>query len=208
MMRQAISSDVAQSAAIAQAVEILRRGGVVAYPTDTLYGLAVEPRRAAAVAKLFAIKGREAQVALPLIAADMQQVETVGELGEIERRLARAFWPGPLTLVLAARRELTAAALGGGHTVAVRVPAHTVARALAHAFGFAITATSANVSGAPATANPDDVHASFGDRLDLLLDGGRAPGGPPSTIVRIDRGGPSLVRAGAIAWDRVLESLQ
>jgi L-threonylcarbamoyladenylate synthase len=208
MIRQAINSDAPEPAAIARAVEILRLGGVVAFPTDTLYGLAVDPRSAIAVATLFTIKGRDAQVALPLIAADVQQAETIGELGDIERRLAAAFWPGPLTLVLPARHELTPAALGGGDTVAVRVPAHGVARALARAFGFAITATSANLSGASATADPDAVHAAFGDRLDLLFDAGLAPGGPPSTIVRIDRGRPTLVRAGAIAWERVLESLQ
>ena len=208
MIRQAITSETPEPAAIARAVEILRLGGVVAFPTDTLYGLAVDPRSAAAVAKVFAIKARDAQIAVPLVAADVQQVEAAGRMGDVERRLAATFWPGPLTLVLPASDALAPAALGGGDTVAVRVPAHPVARTLADAFGFAITATSANPSGLPPTADPDDVRAALGDRLDLLLDGGRAPGGPPSTIVRIDRGRPTLVRAGAIAWDRVLESLQ
>ena len=196
------------AAAIGRAVEILRLGGIVAYPTDTLYGLAVDPRSAAAVAKLFAIKGRDARVALPLVAADLAQAEHVGRIGPLERRLAARFWPGPLTLVVPANAALTPALLAGGDTVAVRVPAHPVAQALARAFEFAIPATSANLSGAPATADPQDVCGALGHHLDLLLDAGPAPGGPPSTIVRIVGDTPVLLRRGAIAWERVLESLQ
>ena len=197
-----------EAAAIARAVEILRRDGVVAYPTDTLYGLAVDPRSSAAVGKLFEVKGRDARAAMPLIAASLEQAQEVGTLGDVERRLAAAFWPGPLTIVVPASPRLTPGVLGGGHTVAVRVPANALARALAAAFGFAVTATSANRSGAPATADAREVSSGLGDRIDVLLDGGDAPGGPPSTIVRVDRGGLTLVRAGAIAWERVLESLQ
>jgi L-threonylcarbamoyladenylate synthase len=113
-----------------------------------------------------------------------------------------------LAIVVPAFDVISRAALGGGHTVAVRVPDHAVARRLAEALGFAITATSANLSGQPPTASPDDVAAALGDRLDLLLDGGRAPGGPPSTIVDVRGGRPSLVRAGAIPFDRVLRSTE
>ena len=208
MMRVRVDGEAPQPAAIARAVEVLRLGGVVAYPTDTLYGLAVDPRSEMAARKLYDIKGRDATVAVPLIAANVEQVEQVGILGTLERRLAAEFWPGPLTLVVRATDLVTPAILAGGRTVAVRVPAYEAARALARAFGFCITSTSANLSGTPATADPEVVHGSLDDTVDLLLDGGRLRGGPASTIVRVDADGPSLVRAGAIAWERVLEFLQ
>jgi L-threonylcarbamoyladenylate synthase len=192
---------------IAQATAVLQSGGVVAFPTDTLYGLAVDPRRDDAVARLFALKRRRPDAAVPLIAADLEQALQVGDFGEQELRLARSFWPGPLSIVVPARRTLSRAALGGGNVVAIRVPAHDVARQLAAAFAFAITATSANASGEQPAETADDV-AKDVPAVDLVIDGGRVTGGPPSTIVRLDRNVPTLVRDGAIAWDRVLESLQ
>jgi L-threonylcarbamoyladenylate synthase len=207
-MRRVRAQGSSDSKAIAAAVDVLRRGGIVAYPTDTLYGLAVDPASAAALARLFAVKERDRTQAIPLIAADLDQARVAGEFGQDERRLAAAFWPGPLALVVAARPPfaLTAAAADG--TIAIRVPAHPLARALAAAFGGCLTATSANLSGQPPTASADDVASTLGDLIDLLLDGGEAPGGPPSTIVAMRAGAPVLVRAGATPWDRVLESLK
>ena len=103
-------------------------GGVVAFPTDTLYGLAVDPRSAEAVERLFALKARDRNAAVPLVAADVEQAMTAGEFGPRERRIARAFWPGPLSVVVPARLSIARTSLGGGSTVAVRVPAHAVAR--------------------------------------------------------------------------------
>lgn len=193
---------------IRTAVGILRDGGVVAYPTDTLYGLAVDPRRDDAVEKLFGVKGRDLTAAIPLIAGNIAQASEVAVFGDGELRLARRFWPGPLSIVAPARPGLSSLVLAGGKTVAVRVPAHPQASELALAFGFCITATSANLSGRPGSADPESVARSLEDRIDCLLDGGVAPGGPPSTIVELRDGVPVLVRAGAIAWDRVLRSLQ
>ncbi len=192
---------------VAAAAGTLRSGGVVAFPTDTLYGLAVDPRRDDAVERLFALKGRRPDVAVPLIAADLSQAMEAGEFGASELRLARAFWPGPLSIVVPARAAISRAALGGGTTLAIRIPAHAIARDLAAAFGAAITATSANASGSPPAETADDVIQAV-PTVDLVLDGGRVAGGPPSTIVRYDGGAPILVRAGAIAWERVLKSLQ
>jgi L-threonylcarbamoyladenylate synthase len=192
---------------IAEAAGVLRSGGVVAFPTDTLYGLAADPRRDDAVRRLFALKGRQPDAAVPLIAADLEQSMTAGEFRQQELRLARAFWPGPLSIVVPARPLISRAALGGGSTLAIRVPAHAAARELAAAFGFPITATSANASGEPPAETADDV-ASAVRGVDLILDDGRVAGGPPSTIVRFDDEVPTLVRAGAIAWDRVLRSVQ
>jgi len=196
-------------AAIGLAADVVRDGRVVAYPTDTLYGLGADPRSADAVARVFALKSRAPDRALPLIAADVEQVAaTLGRLGGAERRLAEACWPGPLTLVMRGPDTLAPEVAGAGGTVAVRVPAHGVARALARAVGHPVTATSANRSGLEAHATPDAVAAELGDVIALLLDAGPTPGGPPSTIVAVDARGARLLRAGAIPFARVLELLQ
>jgi len=205
MRRLTVNAERPDPAAIAAAVEVLRAGGVVAFPTDTLYGLAVDPRSAQAVERLFALKTRDRNVALPLVASDLEQAMMAGELGPRERRVAQIFWPGPLTVVIPARPSIARASLGGGSTVAVRVPAHAVARELAAAFGFCVTATSANTAGQPPAVSADAVASALPD-VDLLLDGGQAPGGAPSTIVAFDNDGPVLLRAGAVAWDRVIKS--
>ncbi len=194
--------------ALSGLTEILRRGGIVAYPTDTLYGLAVDPRNDQAVEHLFDVKARDRGAAVALIASDLAQAQEAGEFGASELLLARACWPGPLTIVVPASRTLARSLTGDLQTVGVRVPAHPVAQALAGAFASCITATSANVSGRPPALTADDVAAALGSRIDAVIDAGPAPGGPPSTIVEVVSGRPVLRRSGAIAWDRVLESLQ
>jgi L-threonylcarbamoyladenylate synthase len=210
MVRLTIDADAIDEAVMTQAADVLRRGGIVAYPTDTFYGLAVDPRRDDAVARLYAAKGRDASMAIPLIAASLAQAQETAVLGDRELRLARAFWPGPLTIVMPPRAAIAAPTLGDGATIAVRVPSHVVARALAGRFGFCITATSANRSGEPPANDAEEVAVRFSgtDQVDLLLDGGPTPGGPPSTIVEMVGTDPRCVRAGAVAWDRVLKSLE
>lgn len=206
LKRWRVTADVRHSLLVEAAV-VMRAGGVVAYPTDTLYGLGADPWNEAAVDKVFAIKGRDAGQALPLIAADAAQVEAhLGVLSPLALRLANAFWPGPLTLVVPAPPTLPATVLGGTRGIAVRVPAHEVASGLARALGRPLVSTSANRSGQPATADPDEVARSLGAELDGLIDAGPAPGGPPSTIVDVCER-PRLVRAGAVAWDRVVQFL-
>lgn len=191
---------------IGAAVDVLRRGGVVAYPTDTLYGLAVDPRIDAAAARLFDLKGRGEAQAIPLIAAGMDQALAAADFDERAVRLARAFWPGPLTLVVRAKPGLSARILGAGGTVGIRVPAHPVARALAAGLGSLVTATSANRSGEPAVADPAALDPRLTAALDALVDAGPAPGGPPSTLVDLTAPTPRLLRAGAVEWERVLRS--
>jgi len=187
----------------------LAGGGIVAYPTDTFYGLAVDPRMAEAVARLFDAKGRVPGLALPLIAADVGQVEqSLGRLSTGERALAAGCWPGPLTLVIRTAATLAPPVLAADGTVAVRVPDQAVARAFARALGFPITATSANRSGSPASSTADEVARALGGTLSLILDGGSTRGGPPSTIVRVDERGPRVLRPGAVPLARVLELLQ
>ena len=184
-----------QRDAIQEAAKWILSGGVVALPTDTLYGLAADPFSPAAVARVFQVKGRAAERALPLIAADTQQVTTqLGPLSASAARLAERFWPGPLTLLVAAPRELAREVAGGTGRVGVRVPANDVARAICRAAGRPLTATSANRSGEPATADPDRVERTLGDRIDLLIDTGPARGGAASTIVDVTGAEPASTR--------------
>jgi L-threonylcarbamoyladenylate synthase len=187
---------------------MLRAGGVVAYPTDTLYGLAVDPRNDRAVGELYRIKGRLVDKAIPLIAASRVQVEArAGALGPLASALADAFWPGPLSLVIPAWPDLAPALLAGHAGVAVRVPAHDLPRLLAEALGHPVTSTSANLSGLPPTAEPEAVAELLAGTSALLLDGGLAPGGPPSTIVDTTCEQVVLIREGAIRWERVISEL-
>jgi L-threonylcarbamoyladenylate synthase len=208
MRRVLVDPGAPQRDAIQEAATWIRRGGVIAVPTDTLYGLAADPFRAEAVARVYGVKGRDADRALPLMAADTAQVTAhLGPLSPSAAALAARFWPGPLTLLVPAPPRLAPEVTGGTGAVGVRVPAHDVARAICAACGHPVTATSANRSGEPATADPDVVERTLGDRLDFLLDAGVAPGGAPSTIVDVTAAEPRLVRAGAISWDDVLACL-
>jgi L-threonylcarbamoyladenylate synthase len=193
-----------QRDAIEEAAKWILNGGIVAIPTDTLYGLAADPFSARAVARLFAVKGRPATRAVPLVAADAAQIaSTLGPLSGDAAQLAARFWPGPLTLLVAAPRTLAREVSSGTGRVGVRVPAHGVTRAICAAVGRPITATSANVSGVAATADPDEVERTLGDRVDLLIDTGTSPGGAPSTIVDATGARPVLIRDGATAWSDI-----
>jgi len=183
---------------IAEAAAALRRGGLVAYPTETLYGLGALAGDAAAVARLAAAKGRPDGKPMPLLAADLAQLEQVAALDPLSRRLGEAFWPGPLTLVVPAAAGLPGPILGGGRTVGVRVTSGAVAAALCRAAGGALVATSANLAGQPPVARAEALDPALCARLDLVLDGGPAPGGPPSTVVAVEGERLVLLRAGAI----------
>ena len=204
MRRVFVDPDAPQRDALQEAAKWIRNGGLVALPTDTLYGLAADPFRADAVARLLAVKGRSASRGLPLIAADADQIAAhLGALPPIGRRLARKFWPGPLTLLVPAPAALARDVAGGTGRVGVRVPAHDIARAICRSVGGPITATSANRTGQPATAEPGEVERTLGDDVDLLIDAGPTPGGAPSTIVDVTAPMPQLVRAGAVPWDDI-----
>ncbi len=181
-------------------------GLVVAYPTDTLYGLAVDPRNAPAVRRLFELKGRPEASALTLIAADAAQARLVGAMTAHADQLAARWWPGPVTIVVRAHAGLAAETLAGGMTVGVRVPDQAVARALAEAVGFCITATSANRSGEPPASAAAVINEALPD-VDAILDAGPSRGGPPSTMVDASTDDVTLIREGAVPWDRVLRSL-
>ncbi|HPC82975.1 MAG TPA: L-threonylcarbamoyladenylate synthase [Thermoanaerobaculaceae bacterium] len=183
-------SDLPAAAAACRAA--LDGHGVVAVPTETFYGLAVDPRDAAAVEAVLELKGRPADKALPLVAADLDQVAELVVLAPVWVARLAAVWPAPLTVVAPVRQPLPAC----GRTAAVRVPGHGLLRALLRMTG-PLTATSANPSGLPALISPAAVAKAFGRGLALLLDGGDAPGGSPSTLVDICSEVPKLLRPGA-----------
>jgi L-threonylcarbamoyladenylate synthase len=204
MRRVFVEPGAPQRDALQEGAKWIRSGGLVALPTDTLYGLAVDPYRAEAVARLFAVKGRSEERGLPLIASDTAQVTShFGRLSPIAEALAQKFWPGPLTLLVPAPIALAPAVTGRTNRVGVRVPAHGVARAICRFAGRPVTATSANRSGQPPTADPDVVERTLGDDVDVLIDAGPTSGGAPSTIVDVAGPEPLLVRAGAISWDAI-----
>lgn len=191
-------------AAIARAADAIRRGLIVAVPTDTLYALAADPFDHGAVDRIFAIKARDPARALLLVAGSPGQVRAwLGQLPAAGERLAARFWPGPLTLVMQAPGTLKAGVADARGTVGVRVPDHAVTRALCDAAGRPLTATSANVSGLAPTEDPVQVASLLGAQLDVLLDAGPSQGGPPSTIVDVTGETPRLIRAGAIDWETV-----
>jgi len=204
-------------AALERAAEVIRRGGVVAVPTDTFYGLAADATHQIAIARIFEIKGRAQTKALPLVAASLQQVASIlGPLDDKTARAAKAFWPGPLSLLVDWRPQLSVTAAQPDNrqpttdnpSVAVRVPGHAFVRALCARTGTLLTSTSANVAGEPAAETADAVAAALGARVDLIVDDGPAAGGRPSTIADLRGETPRLVRDGAIAWERVLELLK
>jgi len=193
------------AARVAEAAAALRRGGLVAYPTETFYGLGALAGDAVAVARLARAKGRPEGKPLPLLAADLAQVEEVAALPPLARRLAAAFWPGPLTLVVPLRPgvDLDPAITGGGSTLGVRVTSGELAAALARLAGGPLVATSANLSGQPPVARAGDLDPTLVARLDLVLDGGPAPGGLASTVVAVEGERLTLVRAGAVDFRAV-----
>lgn len=186
----------------------LADGGIVAFPTDTLYGLAVNIRDIAAVRRLFDLKGRPARAALPIIASSVAQVvAATGPLSAREAVLAGACWPGPLSIVRDAPDWVPVEVHGGHRTLAIRVPDHQVARSLAEAFGAVVAATSANRTGEPAAVCVTDLGALADDPRVFVIDGGPTRGGAPSTLVDVRGAQPVCLREGAVPWSRVVELL-
>jgi L-threonylcarbamoyladenylate synthase len=186
---------------VAEGALLLARGGIVAYPTETFYGLGALASDASALGRLVSAKLRPEGKAVPLVAADEEQVAAIALFTDpAALALARRFWPGPLTLVLPARAHADTVVTGGGPTVAIRVPGHAVARALARRAGGAIVSTSANLAGEPPVTRAADLTQALRSRIDGVVDGGDTPGGLPSTIVAIEAGTIRLLREGAIPW--------
>ncbi len=185
---------------LADGIAALKAGALVVYPTETFYGLGADPFAPAALKRLLAAKRREAGKPVGLIAADSEMAFSVArEVPFVARRLAEAFWPGPLTIVLPARGAIPGALLGEDGGVAVRVSSHPVARALAEGLGRPVTATSANLSGAPPATTLAQARAAFGTKVGVFLEGGTLAAAAPSTVVAVTSADWRIVRVGAIS---------
>lgn len=181
------------------AVELLKNGGIIAYSTETFYGLGAKFDIEAALRKIYEIKQRPQDKAMPLIIGerDLLPVIAVG-VSSTASALMDKFWPGPLTLIIPARENLSEYITAGTHTVAVRIPGESFALRLAQTAHFPIIATSANLSGLPPARDIETVLGYFGDRIDLIIDAGPTPGGLPSTIVDARGSALKILREGVI----------
>ena len=185
---------------IARAAGVLRAGGIVAFPTETVYGLGGDASNPAAVAKIYALKGRPADHPVIVHLAAVHQVARwAAEVPVAAQRLAARFWPGPLTLILRRAAGVLDAVTGGQDTVALRVPSHPAAQALLSAFGGGVAAPSANRFGRVSATTADHVREEFGAQVELVLDGGPCAVGIESTIVDVSGATPALLRPGGIA---------
>ncbi|WP_036256019.1 L-threonylcarbamoyladenylate synthase [Methylocapsa acidiphila] len=200
---------LADEGAIEEAAHILREGGLVAFPTETVYGLGADATSDAAVARIFAAKGRPSFNPLIAHVEGLAAAQELGVFSEEAGRLAEAFWPGPLTLVLplAPGASVSALARAGLDSVALRAPAHPVARALIAAVGRPLAAPSANRSGRVSPVSAAHVAQDLARRVDFILDGGPSPIGVESTIVSCLDGGPRLLRPGGIATEAIEAAL-
>lgn len=190
------------------AAQTLREGHIVGFPTDTVYGVAVLAQDENAVQTLFAAKGRDFGVALPVMVAAIELVEQVARPVPGFARLAARFWPGPLTIVLPKQPGLSALVTAGGETVGVRIPDHPLALDLLRLVGAPLAVTSANRSGQPPARVAAEVLAQLDGRIHTLVDGGPAPGGSASTVLDLTTDPPQILRPGPIAAEALAETLQ
>ena len=197
-----LPSDIQEQ--IEKGISILKQGGIVAFPTDTVYGLGAGANSQPAVERVYRVKERPQNIALPLLLANVSQISEVAEpVPPIAWLLARNFLPGALTIVLHKSNLVPDIITAGGITVAVRIPAHPIPIALAQGLEVPIVGTSANVSGKPSALTADEVYSQFGNKIDLVIDGGRCPGGRESTIIDVTGKEPVILREGAISREEL-----
>jgi L-threonylcarbamoyladenylate synthase len=189
---------------IAKALRLLNNGEAIAFPTDTVYGVGVCAMQAQAIEALYRIKARHRDKAIPVLLADIRDLAGLAiEISPLARQLAGRFWPGPLTLVVKKHPDLPAA-ISPTPTIGVRIPDHPVALNLLSQAG-PLAVTSANLSGGPEARTAGQVYAQLQDRIPLVIDGGRTPGGSPSTVVDCTGEKPAILRAGPIQKEVLLE---
>jgi L-threonylcarbamoyladenylate synthase len=192
--------------ALARAVDILKAGGLVAFPTDTVYGLGALAYDGVAVSSIYTVKGRGLEKAIPVLIGDFAQIERVSSgVSRIVMRLAEVFWPGPLTLVVP-RHPSIPDAVSGTPTVGVRMPDFDSTRELLRLAG-PLAVTSANLSGQSSPSTAMGVEVQLSGKLPLILDGGVTPGGIPSTVVDCTGPQPTVLRPGPISLDDILQAV-
>jgi len=190
--------------ALERAASFLRQGLLVAFPTDTVYGLGCDPWQPAAIDRLFLTKRRPMQMAIPILVASLSATQLVAQdQSTVFEALARQFWPGELTLIVPRRERVPDILCAGGPTIAVRMPNHQELLSLLEEMGGALAVTSANISGRPSPCTAEDVLADFIGDIPLLLDGGRCSGGVASTIIDCVAQPPVLLRTGNLSLDEL-----
>jgi len=193
---------------IERGIEVLKSGGVIAFPTDTVYGLGADAFNAVAVDRIYDIKGRRRDRQFPLLIADTESLAVLaGEITEMARFLAGRFWPGGLTMVLPAAASLPAH-LGTGPGIAVRIPDHPVCLALIRGLGKAVIGTSANLSGQRPALTAAEIRQHLADKIDCIIDGGRCSGGKESTVVDVTGKAPVILREGIIPATEIERAYQ
>jgi len=194
--------------AIDVAARILAEGGLVAFPTDTVYGVGAHAFQPDAVERIYVAKIRPRDKAIPILLAQPDDLVLVAEgITEPAWLLAERFWPGGLTLVLPKKANIPDVVSAGGSTVAVRIPDHPTPLALIAALGAPLAATSANLSGHPSPVTAQEVEAELEGRIELILDGGRCSGGIPSTVLDLTTDPPAILRAGAVGVEEIKAAL-
>ncbi len=189
------------------ALEVLKNGGIVAFPTDTVYGLGALAFNNNAIESIYTAKERPIEKAIPVLIGDLNDLDQIAdEIPGMALRFASRFWPGPLTCILPKKHTLPLA-VSATSTVAVRIPDHRDARALLRAVG-PMAVTSANISGQASPSTAQEVYDQLNGRIPLILDGGKTPGGIPSTLVDCTSEVPIILREGPIALTELLEALQ
>ena len=188
---------------IHQAIDTLKQGRIVAFPTDTVYGLGANAFDEGAILRVYQAKGRPRRLAIPLLLADVSQITSVArDVPEIAWQLAERFLPGGLTLILYKSPSVSTLITGESEKIAVRVPAHPIPIALIEGLGVPITGTSANITGNPSPLTAQEVYNQMGERVDLVIDG-ICPGGVASTVLDITGESPMILREGAISGEEI-----
>lgn len=194
-----IDPDAVKPGTIREIAQVLSRDGVIVYPTDTFYGLGANCFCQKALQRIFEIKKRPGFKGLPVLVSDLEMARGMAaELPPVFQALASRFWPGPLTLVLKAASHLPAELVGPGRTIGVRLPAVAWLQALIRETGVALVTTSANISGEKEIDTAEEVICAFKGKVDLIVDGGRTPGGKPSTVIDLTGEKPVLIREGVL----------
>lgn len=192
------------SRALEETINAIQHGGVVAFPTDTVYGLGASLRYPDALARIYDIKGRDSAKPLPVLLSSIDRLSVVTELPDARvLALLREFWPGGLTIALPARPGIPREVVHRDGTVGVRVPDHSIALMLCDRAGGALATTSANRSGEPPACSADEIAEQLGDSIDVVLHGGYAPCGEPSTVIRVDDARIAVIRHGSIEPERI-----
>jgi len=190
--------------AVDRAVDALRQGEVIAFPTDTVYGIGAHAFLPQAVARLYAVKGRPVGMAIPLLLSGTEALSLVCvDIPSLAWEIAVHFWPGALSLVLRRAPAVPDAVTAGGPTVAVRVPDHPLVRKLCQRLGAPLAATSANRHGWPSPVTAGEVHRALADRIPLILDGGTCPGGVASTVLDLTVSPPAILRPGPVTAEQL-----